>query len=173
MQDIKVEIASPDDAEQLLQIYAPYVTGTAITFEYTVPSAEEFRERIINTLMTYPYLKAVRNGEIIGYAYTGTFKGRAAYDRAAETSIYVKQGLTRSGVGKLLYAELERISGKQHILNLYACIGYLGYTEVGRFHKCGYKFGRWYDMIWMEKFIGEHDAEFEPLVKFPELGLKA
>lgn len=110
----------------------------------------------------------------------------------AETSIYVKQGLTRSGVGKLLYAELERISGKQHILNLYACIGYpvkdddeyltrnsaefhahLGYTEVGRFHKCGYKFGRWYDMIWMEKFIGEHDAEFEPLVKFPELGLKA
>lgn len=50
MQDIKVEIVSPDDAEELLQIYAPYVTGTAITFEYTVPSAEEFRERIINTL---------------------------------------------------------------------------------------------------------------------------
>ncbi|MDY6274511.1 MAG: GNAT family N-acetyltransferase [Succinivibrionaceae bacterium] len=105
MQDIKVEIASPDDAEQLLQIYAPYVTGTAITFEYTVPSEDEFRERIVHTLKTYPYLKAVRGGEILGYAYTGTFKGRAAYDRAAETSIYVRQGLTRSGVGKLRKGE--------------------------------------------------------------------
>ena len=100
MQDIKVEI-------ELLQIYAPYVTGTAITFEYTVPSEDEFRERIVHTLKTYPYLKAVRGGEILGYAYTGTFKGRAAYDRAAETSIYVRQGLTRSGVGKLREAPVH------------------------------------------------------------------
>ena len=81
--------AKPEDAEQLLAIYTPYVTNTAITFEYEVPTVDEFRHRIINTLKKYPYLVAENeNGIVIGYAYASPFKGRAAYDWAVETSIY-------------------------------------------------------------------------------------
>ena len=86
-----IRTAKLEDAEQLVEIYAPYVTDTAITFEYEVPTVDEFRNRITNTLKKYPYLVAEdEQGRIIGYAYASPFKGRAAYDWAIETSIYVK-----------------------------------------------------------------------------------
>ena len=84
-----IRLATVDDAEELLKIYGPYVTDTAITFEYDVPTLEEFRNRIIKTLSRYPYLVAEKNGKIIGYAYAGPFKERAAYQWAVETSLYV------------------------------------------------------------------------------------
>ena len=74
MDKLSIATATSADAAEIAAIYAPYVRDTAITFEYTVPSEDEFRERIVHTLKTYPYLKAVRGGEILGYAYTGTFK---------------------------------------------------------------------------------------------------
>lgn len=94
--DISIRTATPDDAEGLLAIYAQYVENTAVTFEYSVPSEAEFRRRIENTLKKYPYLVAVSQGEIVGYAYAGEFKTREAYVYSVETSVYVKQGLTRS-----------------------------------------------------------------------------
>ena len=78
--EIKIRTATPEDAETLAAIYAPYVENTSITFEYTVPSVEEFAERIRHTLARYPYLTAEKNGVPIGYAYASAFKGRAAYD---------------------------------------------------------------------------------------------
>lgn len=81
-----IRAAAPADAPALLAIYAPYVKKTAITFEYDVPTEEEFRGRISRTLQRYPYLAAEQNGEILGYAYTGPFGERAAYNWAAETS---------------------------------------------------------------------------------------
>lgn len=182
--EILIETVSPGDAAELLDIYAYYVENTAITFEYDVPSVSEFKERIVNTLKKYPYIKAVSGGEILGYAYTGAFKSRAAYDRSVETSIYVKNGSRGLGIGKMLYSRLEEISVLQNVLNMYACISYtdnedayltnasflfhkrLGYKTVGKFRKCGYKFDRWYDMIWMEKFIGEHGGKPKPFVPF-------
>ncbi len=190
---IRIRKATPDDAEQLREIYRPYVEKTAITFEYEVPTVENFRSRIGRTLERYPYLAAVRDSEeeqIVGYAYTGPFKERAAYDWAAETSVYVAWGCQKMGIGKLLYQALEVASAKQHIINLNACIGvpgeaaggdeyltdnseqfhaHMGYRLVGRFHECGYKFGRWYDMVWMEKFLGEHPDRPQPVVPFPEI----
>ena len=182
-----IRVASPDDAEALLKIYAPYVEKTAITFEYDVPTVHEFRKRIKHTLERYPYLVAEARDEIVGYAYTGSFVGRAAYDHSAETSIYVDENCRHGGVGKRLYEAVEKISAAQNIINLYACIGYpvvedehltlnsvgfhehLGYKLVGRFSKCGRKFDTWYDMVWMEKIIGEHGEEINPFVPFPEL----
>ncbi len=176
---MNIRSAVPDDAERLLDIYAYYVTDTAITFEYEVPSAEEFRCRIKNTLKRYPYLVLEDGGVILGYAYAGVFKDRAAYDRSCEMTIYLRRDSRRRGYGKLLYGALEERLKAQGILNLYACIGdpieedeylirdsemfhrSLGYVKVGEFHKCGYKFGRWYNMIWMEKFIGEHISRAE------------
>ena len=184
---IIIRTASAADAPALLKIYRPYVENTAITFEYDVPTLEEFTGRIRHTLEKYPYLVAVRDSEIIGYAYAGAFYGRAAYDWSAETTIYVKKGCSHSGVGKLLYQELETALKAQNIINLYACIGYpeiedkyltknsaqfhahLGYRLVGTFQKCGYKFGRWYHMVWMEKMIGEHPEKPEQVKRFSEI----
>ena len=90
-----IRAAAPADASALLAIYAPYVKKTAITFEYDVPTEEEFRGRISRTLQRYPYLAAEQNGEILGYAYTGPFGERAAYNWAAETSIYLREHGTR------------------------------------------------------------------------------
>ena len=119
--DVKIETASEDDAKELLDIYAPYILETAITFEYTIPSVDEFRERIRNTLTKYPYIKAVHNGSIVGYM-PSAFHPRAAYGWAIETSIYVKKDARKMGLGKKLYAVLESILKKQGFLNLNACI---------------------------------------------------
>ena len=172
---MNIRSATKEDAARLLEIYAYYVTDTAITFEYEVPSLSEFEERIENTLKKYPYLVIEDNGVIYGYAYAGVFKGRAAYDRSCEMTIYLDKDAKKKGYGKKLYTALEEELKKRGMLNLYACIGspivedeyltrnseefhaHLGYTKVGTFHKCGYKFGRWYDMCWMEKLIGEHN----------------
>ena len=170
-----IRVATINDAQELLDIYAPYVTDTAISFEYDVPSLTEFEERITNILKKYPYLVAEYDKRIIGYAYTHAFVGRAAYDHAVETTIYLKEGKTKMGVGRMLYEALERISQAQNIFNMNACIGYpeiadehltmnsvqfhehMGYRMVGIFHNCGYKFNTWYHMVWMEKIIGLHE----------------
>ncbi len=186
-EQVKIRVATQEDAAKLLEIYAPYVQKTAITFEYQVPGLTEFRDRIGKTLARYPYLVAEREGDLLGYAYTGPFKERAAYDWSVEVSIYLKETMRGKGLGARLYRAIEQISGAQNILNLNACIGYpetedqylnrnsalfhshLGYRMVGEFYKCGYKFGRWYNMVWMEKHIGEHGAAPAPVIWFPEL----
>lgn len=175
MENIVIRSASVNDAEALLNIYAYYVENTAITFECEVPTVEEFQQRIANTLKKYPYLVAEKEGTILGYAYAGVFKNRAAYDWSAEVTIYLSHNATKCGIGRKLYEALETEMKKRGFLNLYACIGYpveedeyltknsaqfhahLGYQTVGEFHKCGYKFGRWYNMIWMEKLIGGNE----------------
>lgn len=182
-----VRIATTEDAKELLEIYAPYVQETAVSFEYTVPSVEEFQERIEHTLEKYPYLVMEQEGKIVGYAYAGPFKQRVAYDYAVETTIYVRKENRRDGIGRKLYEALEYYLRKQNIINLNACIAdpekedqYLtkdsvrfhkrmGYELVGKFHKCGYKFNRWYDMVWMEKIIGNHIQSPDPVIWFSEL----
>ena len=181
---ITIRTAVLPDAERLLEIYRPYVEETAITFEYTVPTIEEFRGRMARVLEKYPYLVAERDGTIVGYAYAGPFVGRAAYDWSVETTIYLDRAVRRQGIGKTLYTALETVLGAMGILNLNACIGYpetedayltrnsvefhahLGYQWVGQFHNCGYKFGRWYHMVWMEKMLGEHPLQPDPVVPF-------
>lgn len=166
--------AVKEDAEKILAIYSYYVKNTAISFELDVPSLDEFQGRIVRTLERYPYLVLEEKGVILGYAYAGVFKNRAAYDHCCEVSIYVERHAKGRGYGRMLYEALETALKKAGILYLYACIAdpvtedeyltrnsehfhsHLGYTMVGQFHNCGYKFNRWYNMIWMEKIIGEH-----------------
>ncbi len=189
--NFRIRIASPQDARELLSIYSPYVEKTAVSFEWETPSVEEFQRRIADTLQKYPYLLAVKEGEILGYAYTGPFVGRAAYAWGAETTIYLKEGHKRQGIGRALYTSLENVSRAQNILNLNACIGYpeeedpylsldsvrfherMGYSMVGKFHHCGYKFGNWYHMVWMEKRIGALLSNPSPVIPFCRLDLSA
>lgn len=186
---ITIRTATLSDAQALLNIYAPYVEHTAITFEYDVPSVEEFASRIKNTLQKYPYLVAEKNGRLLGYAYASPFHERPAYDWAVETSIYVDQNIKHQGIGRRLHNALEDALRSQGILNMNACIAYppeedeyldknsvefhthMGYRLVGEFYKCGYKFHRWYNMVWMEKLIGNHLSDQKP-PKFPALKYK-
>ena len=187
MSDILFRTATVEDAQSILDIYSYYVKKTAITFEYEVPSVEEFANRIRSTLEKYPYIVALQDEKIIGYGYAGVFKGRAAYDWACEMTIYLSGTIQKKGVGKRLYLYLEEILKKMGICNLYACITYpeiedeyvsknsaqfhehLGYRFVGTFKQCGYKFNRWYDMVWMEKMIGEHKKNQENITWFSQL----
>ena len=119
-----IRTASEADAPALLEIYAPYVERTAITFEYEVPSVDEFASRIRNTLQKYPYLVAEKGGRILGYAYAGPFHDRPAYDWSVETSIYVDTSLKHMGIGRKLHDALEQALQEQGILNMNACIAY-------------------------------------------------
>ncbi len=171
---MNIRNVTPDDAGRLVEIYSYYVENTAITYEYVTPSREEFRERIIHTTQKYPYLVLEEDGVIQGYAYAGVFKARAAYDRCCELSIYLDRDARGRGFGRLLYEALEGRLKEMGMLNVYAFIAspivedeyltknseqfhyHLGFRTAGEYHKCGYKFNRWYNMVCMEKIIGEH-----------------
>lgn len=183
--DISIRFAKPEDAKELLKIYAYYVTDTAISFETEVPSEEEFKLRIEEVLKSYPFIVACKDDEILGYAYLHSFVGRKAYELSAETTIYLNPDKKKMGIGKKLYSVLEDIAKTQNITNLYSCIGYvdkedeylnnnsvqfhehIGFRMVGKFENCGHKFGRWYHMVWMEKIIGKHE-EIKEFIKFEE-----
>ena len=184
---VNIRNARIADARRILAIYDFYVKNTAITFEYDTPSLDEFKERMKKTMLRYPYLVIEEDGVIQGYAYAGAFVGRAAYDWSCELTVYLDHTRQKCGMGRKIYEALEDALRKMGVLNLYACIGYpetedeyltrnsagfhahLGYKKVGEFHKCGYKFGRWYHMIWMEKTIGEHKNRQRPITNYPDL----
>ena len=174
MEEILIRPATVEDAEAILNIYQYYVLHTAISFEWEVPTLEEFRGRIEKTLKKYPYFVAVQDGKILGYTYASPFIARAAYDWSAELTIYLAPKAKKRGIGRRLYETMEQALKDMGILNLYACIGdpitddeylnrnseefhaHMGFKKIGTFTKCGYKFNRWYNMIWMEKIIGNH-----------------
>ncbi len=168
MDEIRIRPVRPEDAETMAAIYRYYVENTAITFDYEPWPAEKFREPVHPG---FPYLAAERDGRVIGYAYAGPFKEKAAYDWSVELTVYVAPDARRTGAGRALYRELEAQLKERGICNLYACVSFAtvedetltldsvrfhekeGYRIVGHFHQCGFKFGRWYDMVWMEKHI--------------------
>ena len=175
--------ALESDAAAIREIYAPYVEESAISFEEKVPSVYEMAARIRARQGKFPFIVAERAGTIVGFAYASAFHERSAYRYCAEVTIYLDRNSRRGGIGQALYHRLEQLLQIQGFTNLYACIAYpvvedkylnknsaefhahLGFKKAGTFHQCGYKFGHWYDMIWMEKIIGHHEKE-QPSVKF-------
>jgi len=155
-----------DDAQALLDIYAPYVQTSWVTFETTVPTLAEFRGRIEQYRFTlgFPYKVAEIDGNIAGYAYAHPYHQREAYRFTAETSVYIKQDLRRGGIGTELYqAVLEDLAhGGFHAA--IAILGYpneasirfhekFGFREIGCLHEVGYKFDRWLDVGYLEKIL--------------------
>ncbi len=179
--------ALPEDAEALLGIYAYYVKYTAVTFEYDVPTVEEFRRRMEEITVRHPYILAEADGKVVGFAYAAPFVGRRAYDWSAELTVYAHKDFQKCGIGKHLYTELEEILRRMGVTNLYACISvpetedkyltdnslgfhrHMGYAVAGRFHKCGYKFSTWYDMVWVEKTIGSHFTNQPEVISYSDL----
>ena len=171
---VYIRMATPDDAEAILNIYSYYVENTAITFEYEVPTVREFSERIRNIRKAFPYYVAERDGKILGYAYASKFATRAAYAWSSELSIYVDKDSHRIGIGELLLDAVESTLIRQGIINFYAIVAdsseknvYIpkeglpfyhkhGYAEEGRLSKVGAKFGQWFDTVYLVKRLGEN-----------------
>jgi L-amino acid N-acyltransferase YncA len=178
--DIKIRIASENDAEEILQIYAPYIRDTIITFEYEVPAIEEFKNRIRKISKDYPYLVCTLDEKIIGYAYSYRHKERAAYQWNVELSVYIDNKYLHYGLGKAFYTALIEISKLQNIQNIYGVVTsnninseklheYFGFNKLGVYHNTGYKFGKWHDVTWFEKRVNEYYGEPNPLLSIKDI----
>ena len=166
-ENLVFRFAAEEDAKKILKIYKPYIENTIITFEYEVPTIEEFRERIRETLKEYPYIVCECGNEIAGYAYAHRIWTRAAYQWDAELSVYTDKKFAGNGIGKKLYKILIEILKLQNIVNVYGLVtypnenseklhNYFGFKKVAFFEKTGYKFGKWIGVTWFEKAINEH-----------------
>ena len=171
MSELRIREAGTQDAGRLVEIYSWYVSDTAVSFEYHVPSVPEFENRIRKIGEKYPYLVCLNGDTIVGYAYAASYSSREAYAWTVTTSIYVDREYRRQGIGSLLYRELERRLKDRGIVNLLAGVAwsekedeYLthdsyryhlreGYTKVAHMPSVGFKFNRWYDLVWMQKKI--------------------
>ncbi len=159
-----IRFAVRADVPRLLEIYAPYILKTCITFEYDVPSIEEFTERFDRITEKYPWLVWEENGKILGYAYGDMAFVRAAYAWDADMSIYLDESVRGKGIGTKLYDALEKRLTDLGYHTLYAIITAENAASV-RFHeKCGYrlegtlrqsgwKFGAWHDVYWYAKRV--------------------
>ena len=157
-----IRIAREGDIPAILEIYRPYVENTAVSFEYTAPSLEEFTARFRGYAKQFPWLVWEEAGQILGYAYAQPPFEREAFSWCAEPSIYLKKSALRRGIGSRLYEALEAILGYQGYEMLYALIttenpGSIafhqarGYRTVGVLENCGIKFSRRVGIVWMEK----------------------
>lgn len=174
-----IRLARVEDVPELLEIYAPYVKNTVVSFEYQVPTVEEFTHRVESTLVQHPYLVWEEEGKIFGYAYAHPYAVRPAYQWGAELTVYLRPEGCHRGIGTKLYGVLFDLLRLQGVRTVYGCITAenqasvamhtaLGFHEGGCFHNAGYKQGRWLDVLWLEKEIADYD-EPKPLVPFSQL----
>ena len=159
-----IRFAKEADIPQILDIYGPYIENTAISFEYSVPTLEEFTERFRGITAQFPWLVWEEGGRVLGYAYGSLPFGREAYRWVAASSIYLAPEIQGKGIGRALYCALESVLARQGYRRVYAIItsdnpGSLrfheetGFVHLAQFSDCGIKFGRLYSVIWMEKVL--------------------
>lgn len=173
-------MAKETDAEEILVIYASYITKTAITFECEIPSINDFKKRIRKISSEYPYLVCLIDGKIVGYAYAHRQMERAAYQWNAELSVYSDEIFVGLGIGKALYNVLLEILKLQNVQNVYGGItspnikseklhrGF-GFELLGIYHNTGYKCNQWHDVMWFEKHIGNHEIKPLPFIKIDRI----
>ncbi|MBE6758206.1 MAG: N-acetyltransferase [Ruminococcaceae bacterium] len=172
---MSVRQATVEDVPRILEIYGPYVENTAVSFEYTVPDLAEFTARFLKITAQFPWLVWEENGTVLGYAYGSRPFERAAYQWVAAASVYLCPEACGRGIGKQLYAQLESLLRLQGYRKVYALITTdneasvafhraAGYRYTATLPNCGYKFGEWYGIIWMEKDLNTWDTPSqEPL----------
>jgi L-amino acid N-acyltransferase YncA len=162
------------DAAPCAAIYAPFVEGSAVSFEYSAPTAEEFGRRIERYSTTHAWLVAEDTDRVVGFAYATPHRERAAYRWATEVSIYVDPADQRRGAGRALYRELFEVLGGQGYRIALAGIALpneasvamhesLGFEPIGIYRRIGFKDGAWHDVGWWQRPLGPQDAEPGPL----------
>lgn len=180
MTNLKIRLATHHDIDRILAIYGHYVTHTAITFEYEVPTRDEMMQRMDVIQAKYPYLVALVDDEIIGYAYASDFRYKAAYQWSPESTIYLDHQFLGRGIGKSLYRKLFDILCKQGFYNVYAGVTLpnekseslhrkCGFTETGVFKNIGYKHGNWHSIAWFQQTLEPYVIEPPAPRKFSEM----
>jgi phosphinothricin acetyltransferase len=153
--------AQESDAASLLRIYAPIVKETAISFELTPPTLDEFRGRIRKVLSSHAWLVCEEDWETLGYVYASQFRSREAYNWTTEVTVYVAPEQHRRGVGQGLYASLLAALRLQGFCTAIAGVTLpneasvrlhekVGFKAIGIYHDVGYKFGKWHDVGFWE-----------------------
>jgi L-amino acid N-acyltransferase YncA len=167
--------ATPDDAASLSDLYAPYVRGSAVSFEVEPPDTAEMRRRIESGGDLYPWLVAEAGGTILGYAYAAAFRSRAAYRFAVETTVYARLEAQGRGVGTRLYGALLAGLAAQGFTQAIGAITLpnpasvalhekLGFRRSGTYAEVGWKLGRWHDVgLWQRPLGAGAKAPTEPL----------
>lgn len=179
----KIRFAEKNDAEEILKIYAPYIENTSITFEYDVPTVEEFSKRIEEITKHYPWIVYEEDGEILGYAYGSPQYTRAAYQWTVESSVYVAEGAKGKGIGKKLYSTLFDILKAQNFCLCYAIIieeneisikmhETFGFIKTGFSKNSGYKLGAWHSIVTMEKQLNEFSVPPKPVIPITEMNFE-
>jgi phosphinothricin acetyltransferase len=167
-----IRLATPDDAQEVQAIYAPYC-HTPISFEMDPPSVQEMRGRLAKVLGQYPWLLCEDGGEVLGYVYATQHRERAAYRWSVDTAVYVRQGRQRRGVGRALYVSLLAMLPLQGYVNAYAGVTLpnlpsvglheaMGFQPVGVYRQVGFKCGAWYDVAWFHRSLQPRPEEPPP-----------
>lgn len=162
----EIRMATPDDAERMLAIYAPFITDNAVSFEMSLPTVAEFQERVTTILQTRPWLACESDGRVIGYAYSGPFHAREAYQWSTECSVYIDPAHRRQGIGIALYTSLFALLRLQGYVNVIAGLtvpnpgsealhSRMGFASVGTYENIGYKLGAWQDVWWGQLTLGD------------------
>ncbi len=156
---VRIRQAADGDAAAVAAIYAPYVRDTIISFETAAPTPAEMGGRIAAISTRHPWLVAEQGGEVLGYAYAGEHRSRAAYRWDVDVAVYLAADAHRRGLGRRLYLALFELLRRQGYINAYAGISLpnaasvglheaLGFLPVGVYRKVGYKQGAWHDVGW-------------------------
>lgn len=177
----KIRLATVEDAQKILDIYAHYIENTVISFEQVAPTLEEFEQRIATTIDLFPYLVYELEGEIIGYAYAGKHAVRHSYMYSVNVSVYIDDTHHGKGIGKALYSTLFEILAKQGYYTAFSAITSenetsikmhekFGFEQVGFFKKAGYKFNKWLDLVWLQKELNDYSGEVGRIKLMAEIG---
>ncbi|MEM6371115.1 MAG: N-acetyltransferase family protein [Myxococcota bacterium] len=161
--ELQIREAIDEDAGVLIEIYRPFVEEASVSFETEPPSMAEMAARIRKAHL---WLVAESEGQVVGYAYGGAHRSRAAYRHSVETSIYLHSDVTRRGLGSSLYGQLLHQLSRLGFCNAFAGTtlpnpaseafhGAMGFSPIGTFERVGFKFGRWHDVRWWQKRLRE------------------
>ncbi|HEX6191262.1 MAG TPA: GNAT family N-acetyltransferase [Chitinophagaceae bacterium] len=165
-----IRVAAPSDSKGILEIYAPYIRDTSLTFETEVPGEKDFAERINSYLQNWPWLVCELDGKIAGYAYASRYRERTAYQWSVECSVYIHDEHLRSGVASELYTTLFAFLQYQGYNNVYAVINLpndrsvafhekIGFTYFATYENVGYKLGKWKNVGWWQLKLNEYINE--------------
>ena len=168
-EQLKIRLVEEQDFGGMLAVYAPNVINTAITFEYEVPSLEEYTERVKKIAAHYPCLVCVQNNQVAGFAYGSVHRVKTAYQWSTESTIYVDPKFHGKGVARILYHALLSVLELQGFINVYAGVTTpnpqseqfhlaMGFAEIAVFERIGFKLGKWHDLKFFEMYLAEHTA---------------
>ena len=176
-----MRLADPSrDGAGVAAVYRPIVEATAISFEEVAPGPVEMAERMRAILARTPWLVAEEDGALVGYAYAGPHKERAAYRWSVSISAYVAEGWRGRGLGRRLYAELLEVLRRQRFVNVYAGVTLpnpasvalheaIGMRRIGVYERVGYKRGGWHDVAWFGMRLRDVDGAPAEPIPLPEL----